>query len=58
MLLAGLSCMPFPVTSPKFLTNSTFPYLAMSGLLVKYGAVAMAIGAVLSALSFAIENPE
>jgi hypothetical protein len=35
-----------------------FPWLAMTGSLVVYGAVAMAIGAVLFALSFALRSPD
>ena len=57
LFLAGLLCMPFPVVSPKAHT-SIFPTLAMSGLILKYGACAMAIGAVFFALSFAFRSSD
>ncbi len=57
LFMAGLVCMPFPVVSPRAHT-SIFPTLAMSGLLVKYGACAMAIGAVLFALSFVFRSSD
>src|SRR3984885_11512387 len=56
IFVLGLSCMPFPVTNPKA-TTSLFPWLAMSGLLVEYGAWTMAIGAALFAVSFALREP-
>ncbi|MGB6450229.1 MAG: hypothetical protein WBE92_05710 [Steroidobacteraceae bacterium] len=57
LIIAGLLCMPFPVTNPKAVT-SLFPWLATSGLLVRIGAWATAIGAVLFALSFALRSPD
>ena len=56
LFVAGSTCMPFPVTNPEAIT-SVFPWLAMTGSLVKYGAVAMVAGAVLFALSFALRSP-
>jgi hypothetical protein len=41
LILGGLICMPFPVTNPEA-TTSIFPWLAMNGGLVKFGAWAMA----------------
>lgn len=55
LFMAGFLCLPIPVTNPKVVT-SIFPSLAMSGVLVRYGAWAMAIGAVLFALSFALRS--
>ena len=55
LFLAGAVCMPFPVTNPEAIT-SVFPWLATTGALVKYGAVAMAVGAVFFALSFALRS--
>lgn len=57
LFMAGLSCMPFPVTNPKALT-SIFPWFAMSGELVRYGGGAMAVGGVLFAVSFAFRSQE
>jgi hypothetical protein len=57
LFLAGLLCLPFPVTSPEA-ALSFFPWLAMSGALVKYGAAAMVIGVALFALSFALRSPD
>jgi hypothetical protein len=55
LFLAGLTCMPFPVTNPKAVT-SVFPWVAMTGSLVRYGAAAMGVGAVFFALSFAFRT--
>jgi hypothetical protein len=52
VFMAGLICMPLPTTNPEALANSVFPWLAMSGALVRYGALAMVVGAALIALSF------
>jgi len=49
--------MPIPVTDPKAVT-SVFPWVAWSGVLVKYGAWAMTVGAALLALSFALRSRE
>jgi hypothetical protein len=57
MFLAGTLCMPFPVTNPEAAT-SIFPALAMSGSLVTVGFWAMAIGAIVFALSFAFRSSE
>jgi hypothetical protein len=57
LFLAGLSCMPLPVTNPEAVT-SLFPWLATSGELVRIGAWTMAIGALSFALSFAFRRPE
>jgi uncharacterized protein YjeT (DUF2065 family) len=57
LFMAGLTCMPFPVTNPKALT-SIFPWFAMSGELVRYGGGAMAVGIVLFVVSFAFRSPE
>lgn len=48
LILAGLNCMPFPVTNPEAVT-SVFPWLEMSGGLVKLGVCAIGIGALLLA---------
>ena len=53
--MVGITFMPIPVTSPKAVT-SIFPWLAMNGLLVRYGLWAMAVGAVLFALSFGLRG--
>jgi hypothetical protein len=50
--------MPFPVTNPKAAATSIFPWLAMSGALVRYGALAMGFGALLFALSFALRSSD
>jgi hypothetical protein len=55
LILGGLSCMPFPVTNPEA-TTSIFPWLAMSGGLVKFGIWAMAIGTLILTLSFAVRG--
>ena len=57
LILAGAICMPFPVTNPEAAT-STFPWLAMRGDLVRVGAWAMAIGALILALPFAVRDPK
>lgn len=57
LIMAGLLCMPFPVTNPEALT-SIFPWLAMSGALVKFGACTIAIGVLLFALSYARRTPD
>jgi len=57
LIIAGLLCMPFPVTNPKAVT-SIFPWLATSGLLVRTGAWTMAIGAIVFALSFTLRSPD
>jgi hypothetical protein len=57
LILGGFLCMPFPVTNPEA-TTSIFPWLAMSGLLVRFGAWAVAIGALILALSFAVRSPD
>lgn len=56
LFMAGFTCLPLPDTNPESIT-SIFPWLAMSGLLVGPGLWAMAVGAVLLALSFAIRSP-
>jgi hypothetical protein len=55
LILAGLLCIPFPVTNPEAVT-SIFPWLALSGSLLTYGAWAMGVGAVLMALSLAFRQ--
>ena len=57
LFMAGAVCMPFPVTNPAAIT-SVFPWLAMTGSLVTFGAVVMAAGAVFFALSFALRSPD
>jgi hypothetical protein len=57
LFMAGAVCMPFPVANPEAIT-SVFPWLAMTGSLVKFGVAAMAAGAVLFALSFALRSPD
>jgi len=57
LILGGLSCMPFPVTNPEA-TTSIFPWLAMSGELVRIGVWAMAIGVLILALSFAVRGAD
>jgi hypothetical protein len=57
VFIVGLGFMPIPVTSPKAVT-SVLPWLAWSGLLVKYGVWTMAVGAALFALSFAFRSRE
>jgi hypothetical protein len=49
--------MPFPVSNPEA-TTSIFPWLAMSGGLMKFGAWAMAIGVLILALSFAVRGTD
>lgn len=55
LILGGLSCMPFPATNPEA-TTSIFPWLAMNGDLVRFGVWAMAIGALILALSFTVRG--
>jgi hypothetical protein len=55
LLIVGFGFMPIPVTSPKAVTT-IFPWLAWSGLLVRYGVWVMAVGAALIALSFAFRS--
>ncbi len=57
LILGGLICMPFPVTNPEA-TTSIFPWLAMSGGLVRVGVAAMAIGVLILALSFAVRGAD
>ena len=57
LFMVGAICMPFPVSNPEGVT-SVFPWLAMTGSLVKYGAAAMATGAVFFALSFALRSQD
>jgi len=57
LLIVGVTLMPIPVTDPKAVT-SVFPWVAWSGVLVKYGAWAMTVGAALLALSFALRSRE
>jgi hypothetical protein len=57
LILGGPVCMPFPVTNPEAST-SIFPWLAMTGGLVKFGAWAIAIGALILALSFAVRDAD
>jgi hypothetical protein len=57
LILVGFLCMPFPVTNPEAMA-SIFPWLAASGLLVRTGAWAMAIGAIVFAASFAFRSPD
>jgi hypothetical protein len=57
LVMAGLLCMPFPVTNPIAMA-SIFPWLAASGLLVRTGAWTMAIGAIVFALSFTLRSPD
>jgi len=57
LFMLGFLCMPVPVTNPEAIT-SLFPWLAMSGALVRYGAWSMAAGALLFALSFAFRRRE
>lgn len=51
----GLSCMPWPLVNPKA-TTSLFAALSAEGLLVRYGAVMMVIGALLFSSSFLVRN--
>jgi hypothetical protein len=46
LIMAGLICIPFPVINPEAAAR-VFPWLATSGLLGRFGAGAMAIGAAL-----------
>jgi len=55
LILGGLICMPFPVTNPEA-TTSIFPWLAMSGGLMRVGVGAMVIGALILALSLAVRG--
>jgi len=57
LILAGFICMPLPLANPEAVT-SIFPWLATSGALVRFGALTMAIGALLFGLSFAFRTPE
>jgi uncharacterized membrane protein HdeD (DUF308 family) len=57
LILGGLLCMPFPVTNPEAVT-SVFPWLAMSGGLVRFGAWAIAIGILFLAASFAVPSSD
>ena len=58
VFVAGFICMPLPTTNPEALANSIFPWLAMSGALVRYGALTMVVGAALIALSFVFRGRE
>jgi uncharacterized protein YjeT (DUF2065 family) len=54
VFVVGLTCLPGPpVTNPEA-TTSLFPWLAASGLLVRYGIAAMLIGALLFGSSFLV----
>jgi hypothetical protein len=53
VFFAGLTCMPIPVTNPEA-TTSLFPWLAASGLLIRFGIVALVSGALLFGSSFLI----
>jgi len=55
LFIVGFTFMPIPVTDPKAVT-SVFPWIAWSGVLVRYGAWLMAVGAALFALSFAVRS--
>jgi hypothetical protein len=55
IFVIGLTCMPGPLVNPKA-TTSLFPVLAAGGLLMRYGAVMMGIGALLFGSSFLIHN--
>ena len=57
VFVVGLTCMPLPLVSPKA-TTSVFPAFAAAGLLIRYGAVLMAVGALLFGSSFLIHNDE
>jgi len=57
LIMAGFLCMPFPVTNPKAMA-SVFPWLAVSGLLIRIGAWTIAIGVIVFALSFALRSPD
>ena len=57
LFIAGAACMPFPVTNPEAIT-SIFPWLATTGALVKFAAIAMAAGAMFFGLSFALRTQE
>jgi hypothetical protein len=57
LLVVGFTFMPIPVTDPKAVTT-VFPWVAWSGVLVRDGARAMAVGAALLALSFGLPGRE
>jgi hypothetical protein len=51
----GLACMPGPLVNPKA-TTSLFHVFAAGGLLIRYGAVMMVIGALLFGGSFLVQD--
>jgi hypothetical protein len=57
LFMAGGFCMPIPNTNSEAITTIV-PWLAMTGSLMKFGAVVMFAGAVLFAMSFALRNPD
>lgn len=48
---SGLSCMPAPLVNPVAFA-SLFPVLAAAGMLVRFGMITAAFGAVLFGISF------
>jgi hypothetical protein len=55
VFVIGLTCMPGALVNPKA-TTSLFAVFAAGGLLIRYGAVTMLIGALLFGSSFLIPN--
>ena len=57
LFLLGFICMPGPLANPEA-TTSLFAVFAAGGLLIRYGAVTMVIGALLFGSSFLIRDKQ
>jgi hypothetical protein len=55
VFVIGLACMPGALVNPEA-TTSLFAVFAAGGLLIRYGAVTMVIGALLFGSSFLVPN--